>query len=342
VAALVGELADAAGQADQRGVPAVNTSRTRNSVIARSSTGWSSAGSRWRRRRSAPRHRQDSERHVGSAAPADRRQVGRAPAITHRRRQRGAATVRPRSVMPQRVTSSIDSTMIRPDILRGAALTVAEQDRHLVDRRAHGREAAHQLGEEGVPLGGGRRRVDRLHASPTPDTHGTRRCMSRTFTPSTKPVYRLPQRDSSSAVQRPVAWCPHRRRSASRSRRRPRRRSRASSCRDHRRVVGEVDVHRHDRRRSPRRGRPPNPCRYALPSPCLPGSVQHLDTAELGRGCSASAPVPSGLLSSTTSTSASGTAARPRGGRIDDVLPLVVGGDDHDCTHGDTAACRGW
>ena len=73
------------------------------------------------------------------------------------------AHVRPvtMSRRPQRVTSSIDSATIRPDIFDDPSLTVGEHDRRLDDPVAGAHEAADELGQERVALGVGRGRVDR-------------------------------------------------------------------------------------------------------------------------------------------------------------------------------------
>ena len=113
VAALIGKLADAAGQANQRGLP--------RSDIADAELGHCEVeygippalcerDDRDQQRDAKPHGDQHDEASAASGKPP-----GACGEVIHR--QLRPTSRLNRSPMPQRVTSSIDSTMIRPDIL---------------------------------------------------------------------------------------------------------------------------------------------------------------------------------------------------------------------------------
>ena len=86
-------------------------------------------------------------------------------------------------------------------------------------------------------------------------------------------------------------------------------------------------------RRSPRRARSRSRRGRRSPDPCLPGRRSTLICPSSAATSSTSAAVPSGLLSSTTRMSASGSVERTAPSRRVDVLTLVVGRQHDDRTH---------
>ena len=82
-------------------------------------------------------------------------------------------------------------------------------------------------------------------------------------------------------------------------------------------------------RRSRARRAQANPARYAAPRPCLPGRCSTWTCGVGGGQLVGDRAGAVGLLSSATSTSTAGTAARTRPTIDPDVVGLVVGRDDH-------------
>ena len=244
-----------------------------------------------------------------------------------RRRHAVRAVLRNRSRTPHQVTRGEGFEGDQARHLRVALGAVVELDRHLDDRAPRTRDAVSELDLERVAGGAARLGLHGAAAFGAVRAVAGGQVVDRHVEDEAGvPVAPARQR---AGAGRSTRESPRRARTAIRSRGRRRRRG-------HRRVGGGHPGRARGRRpsrrarRSRARGRTRNPARYAAPSPSLPMRRSTAIRPSSVPTASAIDAVPSGLLSSTTRMSASGSAARDSPEDGADVAGLVVGGDHHE------------